>query len=110
MACSGCRWAAAGPRSRSSRGGEHGVWPDFDWGGLDDVGVLWWDPTATGPDEVGSEGTGMYRYANGGERYTIGNLPGSPEEAGLFDVGSSVMVYDEVPEEDQVPDYPPPDL
>ena len=38
----------------------------------------------------------MYRYANGGERYTIGNLPGSPEEAGLFDVGSSVMVYDEV--------------
>jgi len=50
----------------------------------------------------------MYRYANGGERYTIGNLPGSPEEAGLFDLGSSVTVYDEVPEEDQVPDYPPP--
>jgi hypothetical protein len=50
----------------------------------------------------------MYRYANGGERYTIGNLPGSPEEAGLFDLGASVTVYDEVPEEDQVPDYPSP--
>ena len=32
----------------------------------------------------------MYRYANGGERYTIGNLPTSLEEAGLFDVDASV--------------------
>ena len=71
-----------GPTVPQVSRGEHGVWPDFDWGGIDDVGILWWDPTATGPDEVGTEGTGMYRYANGGERYTIGNLPGSPEEAG----------------------------
>jgi hypothetical protein len=50
----------------------------------------------------------MYRYANGGERYTIGNLPTSLEEAGLFDVESSVTVFDQVPAEDQAPDYPPP--
>jgi hypothetical protein len=51
----------------------------------------------------------MYRYANGGERYTIGNLPDSVEEAGLFDVDASVTVYETVPEEDQTPTYPPPD-
>jgi ABC-type branched-subunit amino acid transport system substrate-binding protein len=97
-----------GPTTPQVSRGEHGVWPTLDWGGVDDVGVIWWDPTATGPDEVGREGTGMYRYASGGQRYTIGNLPGSPEEAGLFDLGSSVTVYDDVPEEDRVPDYPPP--
>jgi hypothetical protein len=97
-----------GPTVPQVSRGEHGVWPTFDWGGVDDVGVIWWDPMATGDDEVGNAETGMYRYANGGERYTIGNLPGSPEEAGLFDLGASVTVYDEVPEEDQVPDYPSP--
>jgi hypothetical protein len=84
------------------------VWPDHDWGGIDDMTLIWWDPTATGEDETGNEGTGMYRYANGGERYTIGNMPTSIEETGLFDVESSVTVYDEVPEGDRPPDYPPP--
>ncbi len=50
----------------------------------------------------------MYRYANGGERYTIGEFPDSPEEAGLFDDGSSVTVYDDIPAIDRTPDYPPP--
>jgi ABC-type branched-subunit amino acid transport system substrate-binding protein len=100
--------SGGGPTVPQVSRGEHGVWPEFDWGGIDDVGILWWDPTATGPDEVGAEGTGMYRYANGGERYTIGNLPETPEEAGLFDVGASVTVHQETPEADEVPDYPPP--
>jgi Periplasmic binding protein len=97
-----------GPTVAQFSMGEHGVWPDFDWGGADDAAILWWDPTATGEDEVGAEGTGMYRYANGGERYTIGEFPDSPEEAGLFDDGSSVTVYDHLPASDQTPDYPPP--
>ena len=97
-----------GPTSPQVSRGEHGVWPTFDWGGSDDAGILWWDPEATGADEVGAEGVGMYRYANGGERYTLGEIPDSPEEAGLFDVASSVTVYDELPEADRVPDYPPP--
>jgi hypothetical protein len=50
----------------------------------------------------------MHRYAKGAERYTLGNLPTSLDEAGLFDVESSVTVFDEVPEEDTTPDYPPP--
>jgi hypothetical protein len=97
-----------GPTIPQVSRGEHGVWPTFDWGGVDDAGIIWWDPEATGVDEVGRDGVGMYRYANGGERYAIGEFPDSLEEAGVFDVDSSVMVYDQVPAEDQVPDYPPP--
>jgi hypothetical protein len=90
--------------------GDHGVWPSFDWGGSDDATIVWWDPEATGDDETGQAGTGMYRYANGGERYKIGDFPETAEEAGLFDVESSVTVYEEVPAEDVTPDYPPPDM
>ena len=97
-----------GPTVPQVSRGEHDVWPEFDWGGIDDVGILWWDPAATGPDEVGAEGTGMYRYAKGGQRYTLGELPGSPDEAGLFDIESSATVHAETPPEDEVPDYPPP--
>ena len=61
----------------------------------DDGTIIWWDPTATGEDETGNEGVGMYRFANGGERYTLGNFPESPEEAGLFDVENSVTVYEQ---------------
>jgi hypothetical protein len=101
--------SGGGPTEPQISRGDHGVWPDLDWGGVDDVALIWFDPEATGEDEVGNEGTGMYRYANGGQRYTIGNLPASIEEAGLFDVDSSVTVYDQVPEEDDTPDYPLPD-
>jgi ABC-type branched-subunit amino acid transport system substrate-binding protein len=100
--------SGGGPTEPQVSRGDHGVWPEEDWGGSDDVALIWFDPEATGEDEVGNEGVGMYRYAKGGERYTIGNLPTSFEEAGLFDVDASVTVYDTVPSEDQTPDYPPP--
>jgi hypothetical protein len=89
--------------------GDHGFWPELDWGGSDDGSLIWWDPTATGEDEVGQQGSGMYRYARGGERFTYGEGPETLEESGLFDVESSVTMYDEIPEEDRVPDYPPPE-
>jgi hypothetical protein len=50
----------------------------------------------------------MYRYANGGQRYSYEDQP-SAEEIGLFDVERSITVYDELPEEDRLPDYPPPE-
>lgn len=86
--------------------GEHGVWDDFDYGGGDDAAVIWWDADAEGTDESGAEGKGMYRFANGGERYTIGNFPGDAEEAGLFDEANSTIVASELPPE-AVFDYPP---
>jgi hypothetical protein len=102
--------SGGGPTIPQVSRGEHGVWPDMDWGGIDDVTLIWFDPEATGEDEVGNEGTGMYRYARGGQRYTIGTFPESFEEAGLFDVESSVTVYDDVPAEDQAPEFPSPGL
>jgi hypothetical protein len=101
--------SGGGPTEPQVSRGEHGVWPDFDWGGSDDIGLIWWDPTATGEDEVGNAGTGMYRYALDGKRYTLGHLPASTDDAGIFDVDKSVTVFDQVPEEDRTPDYPPPD-
>jgi hypothetical protein len=101
--------AGGGPTEPQVSRGEHGVWPDFDWGGSDDIAFIWWDPTATGEDEVGNAGTGMYRYALDGKRYTLGHMPSSTEDAGIFDVDKSVTVFDQVPEEDRTPDYPPPD-
>jgi hypothetical protein len=101
--------SGGGPTETQVSRGEHEVWPDMDWGGTDDTALIWFDPEATGEDEVGNEGTGMYRYAKGGERYTIGNLPTSIEESGLFDVDASVTVYDQVPAEDETPDYPLPE-
>jgi hypothetical protein len=91
--------------------GDHGFWPDGrDDGGADDATIIWWDPTASGEDETGQEGEGMYRYANGGQRYKLGEFPTSAEDAGLFDVDASVTVYETVPAEDTPPDYPPPEL
>ncbi|HET6662882.1 MAG TPA: ABC transporter substrate-binding protein [Acidimicrobiales bacterium] len=101
--------SGGGPTEPQVSRGEHGVWPDFDWGGSDDIGLIWFDPTTSGEDEVGNEGQGMYRYALNGQRYTLGHLPGSIEEAGLFDVNRSVTVFDQVPEEDRTEDYPPPE-
>jgi hypothetical protein len=101
--------AGGSPLSPLVSRGEHGFWDDTDWGGNDDGTVIWWDPTATGEDEAGNEGEGMYRYANGGQRYTHSDDP-TLEDVGLFDVERSVTLYDTIPPEDQVPDYPPPDL
>jgi hypothetical protein len=100
--------AGGGPTAPLISYGDHGYWPGVDWGGNDDGTLIWWDPTATGEDETGNQGDGMYRYANGGERFTTEERP-DPDEIGLFDAASSVTVYDELPEEDQVPDYPPPE-
>ncbi len=43
-----------------------------DFNGIDDFTEIWWNPTATGPDEIRKEGTGMLAYVDGGKRY----LPG----------------------------------
>jgi hypothetical protein len=102
--------SGGGPTRPQISRGEHGFWPDFDYGDIDEIAVMWWDPEAVTVDEVGNRGVGSYRFANGGERYGHGELPGSAEEAGLFDEGSSVIEYDELPAEDRPPDYPPPEL
>jgi hypothetical protein len=87
--------------------GREGLWPGLDRSGSDDAALIWWDPTATGPDEVGQEGQGLYRYANGGTRYTVEEWP-SATESGLYDEATSVTLFETLPPEDEVPDYPSP--
>jgi hypothetical protein len=87
--------------------GKHGFWPGTDYSGSDDAGMLWWDPTAVGEDEVGQVGNGLYRYAGGAKRYTRGKFP-PKGEGGLFDTATSVTIFEQLPPDHQRPSYPPP--
>ena len=51
------------------------LWPYVDYSGIDDATLIWWDPTATGPDEIRRDGTGMWQYADGGARFLPGTWP-----------------------------------
>jgi hypothetical protein len=86
--------------------GKHGIWKGVDLTGGDDATVIWWDPAAKGPNEVGRDGTGLYRYADDGARYLPGQWPKDPIE--LFDAKTSTAVLDTLPAADQPPSYPSP--
>jgi hypothetical protein len=75
--------------------GNHGIWPAPDYSAIDDQTEVWWDPKATGPDELGRDGVGMYRYVAGGKRYLPGDWPKSDPD--VFDTKGSVTVYDHAP-------------
>ncbi len=88
--------------------GHKDFWPEgTDYQGLDDVAIIWWDPTATGEDETGTEGTGQYRYINGGERFLPGEIPSEPLP--FFDASQSVTYYTDASDAPEgtkpVPDY-----
>ncbi len=81
------------------------LWPEPDYLGLDDATAFWWDPTATGPDEIRREGTGMYQFVDGGTRY----LPGAwPTDERLFDPDGAVAIYDTPPPGEAPPTYASP--
>jgi hypothetical protein len=85
--------------------GDHGIWPDRDYVGIDDATQIWWDPSASGPDEIRKEGQGMYEFVDGGKRY----LPGEwPTEDKAFDPTGVVSLYTTPPPGEAPPDYPSP--
>lgn len=84
----------------AGEGGE----PD-DYAGIDDMVELWWDPDATGTDETGQDGQGMYRYVDGGKRYYLGDWP---EELKVFAEEGSVTSITDPPPAEVPPDYPSP--
>ena len=86
--------------------GKHGIWPFTDYTQYDDVTEIWWDPGATGQDEVGNQGRGMYRYVAGGKRYMPGQHPKTTASA--FKTAGTVTIYDQRPANERPPDYPPP--
>jgi hypothetical protein len=86
--------------------GRHSIWRGVDLTGGDDATVIWWDPDASGPDEVGREGEGLYRYADGGARYLPGEWP--TRAVGLYDDDTSSGVLTELTAAERPPSYPSP--
>jgi hypothetical protein len=87
--------------------GKHGLWPFVDYWGSDDAGILWWDPNASGEDEVGKVGQGIYRFGNSAKRYTLGHFPAAGK-GGLFDTSTAVTVFPQLPPESSTPAYASP--
>lgn len=89
--------------------GDHGLWPDAavktDWSGVDDATEWWWDASATGPDEIQREGTGLMRFVDGGKRYLPGAWDGTLK---LFQEEGSVTILQTPPADETPPDYPSP--
>lgn len=83
--------------------GNHGIWPFTDYTSFDDVTEIWWDPSASGEDEVGNFGPGLYRYVDGGKRYLPGQHPTSDPK--VFTNEGSVTIYDSPPPGEEEPDY-----
>jgi hypothetical protein len=86
--------------------GDKGLWPFTDYLGIDDATEIWWDPTATGPDEIQREGTGLWRFVQGGKRYLPGEWPDSPPN--LFDQVDTTTIYQEPPPGEEPVQYPSP--
>ena len=86
--------------------GDKGYWDGVaDYQGVDDATVFWWDPAATGVDEIRRDGTGMYQYVDGGQRY----LPGEwTTDEKLFDPEGAVSLYETPPAGEERGDYPSP--
>ncbi|HUF33589.1 MAG TPA: hypothetical protein VMN58_10330 [Acidimicrobiales bacterium] len=83
--------------------GDHGIWPFRDYTQYDDVTEIWWDIAATGDDEVGNPGAGMYRYVHDGLRYLPGQHP--TEDAAVFDPSRAITFHESRPEGDAPPEY-----
>jgi hypothetical protein len=95
--------------------GDRGIWDDFadqdvdvpDYYGIDDWVQIWWDPDVEGPDEIFKEGTGLWRFVDGGQRHYPGDFP---DELDVFDPEGTVTIVEEIPESEEPKDYPSPDL
>jgi hypothetical protein len=83
------------------------LWPFHDYTGLDDITLIWWDAQARGEDETGQLGLGLYRYIDGGKRYMPGQQPQGPVAA-FKPEGTITGAYDDYPQGEAPPDYPPP--
>ncbi|HMC40266.1 MAG TPA: hypothetical protein VKI19_11425, partial [Acidimicrobiales bacterium] len=77
-------------------------WDDYNL--FDDGTLIWWDPSASGPDETNSNGNGLWRYVHGGKRYLLGQFPTGSQP--WFDKTGTVTIFSSVPAPDRPPSYP----
>ncbi|MGZ8764895.1 MAG: hypothetical protein ACXW2C_04270 [Acidimicrobiia bacterium] len=97
--------AGGGPTQPRVSWGYHGS-KEADYSPFADATEIWFDVDATGNDEIGIPGTGLYRWSDGGKRYRPGRWPDTPTSA--FREAGSVTEFSERPPEDRAPEYPPP--
>ncbi len=93
-----------GPTTPQTSNGHWGFFDTTDYNGVDDLTEIWWDAEAVGENEIGVEGLGMWRYVDGGTRFTTLN----PTTPNPFVVEGTVTNYEEAPPESRAPEYPPP--
>ncbi len=86
--------------------GDKGIWPYDDYLGIDDATEIWWDPTADGPDEIQRDGTGLWRFVDGGKRYLPGEWPDSTPK--VFQLPDSTTIYETAPPGEEPVQYPSP--
>lgn len=86
--------------------GNHGIWPQTDYLGIDDATEIWWNPKASGPDELNHQGKGLYEYVQGGKRYLPGQWPHVAPD--VFTTAGAVTIYETIPPAERVPNYPSP--
>jgi hypothetical protein len=101
-----------------------------DYVAVDDFTIAWWDSDATGPDESGQEGSGMWQYTGMGLRLPYaaptppagisedilfethlsgvgGDLFEAAQAFGVDDIQVADTILDATPPLDAVPSYPP---
>ena len=86
--------------------GDRGIHAETDYLAVDDMVEIWWDAEAEGIDEQGTEGKGMMRYADGGQRYLPGEMP--KENVHAFREEGAPALLTEVPAAERPPSYPSP--
>jgi hypothetical protein len=86
--------------------GKKGLWPGIDYGGLDNLNLLWWDPNVTSEDETGTVGKGAYRFIDNGRRWLPGHYPTEPIK--FFDPANTITRFVTTPDELKPQEYPPP--
>jgi hypothetical protein len=86
--------------------GDHGIWPGgADFYGIDDFVEIWWDPAATGQDEIHHDGAGLVRFVDGGKRYRLGEWT---SDLKVFETNGSVTLFDDIPAVEKPKQYPSP--
>jgi hypothetical protein len=95
--------AGGGPTTPLIAYGYQGAAPRPSYSSPADYTFLWYDATAKGPDEEGTQGSGLMQYVAGGHRYRAGVVPHGPVP--MFSPAGAVTSLASPP--DQAPSYPP---
>jgi hypothetical protein len=95
--------AGGGPTTPLTVYGYQGAAPRPSYSSPADYTFLWYDANAKGPDEEGTEGSGLMQYVAGGHRYRAGVVPSGPVP--MFSPAGAVTSYASPP--DRAPSYPP---